>query len=125
MGPEPGTIRERNTVNMRTVRDHARKRDMPLLLVFCVLFIAVVREPSTCDRKIQKVRFICIFLCVCVCVCVPICIQLDKEHTSLIICGLTWELIIDGFIYSECCAVNLKLACVANEERFVFPDAIE
>lgn len=41
------------------VRGHSRKKDMPLLLVLCVPFIAAVREPSTCARKIQKLGFIC------------------------------------------------------------------
>ena len=106
---------------MTTVRDHARKKDMPLLLGFCVLFIDAVRKPSMCDRKIQKLG------CLCICMCVHTCMQyswIRSIGTSLIICGLTWDLIIDGFIYGDC-AVNPKLACKTNERKLVFLDAIE
>ena len=101
---------------------------MPHLLVFCVLCTAVVREPSMCDRKIQKLGCMCVCVCVCaracvrarmhVCMCTDMCCWIRSIGISLRICGLTWELIIDGFIYSEC-DVNPKLACKANERKSV------
>ena len=75
MGPIPGVGWDSDAVNMRVVRDHAGKKDMPLFLVFYVPLIAFIRESSTCDRKIQKLGCLC---GVCVCVCARM--QLDKEH---------------------------------------------
>ena len=97
------------------VRDHAGKKDMPLFLIFCVLFIAFIREPSTCDRKIHNLDAYvgCVFVCVCV----------AGQGTQVPVSELWAHVAADiaGFVYSQHVS-NPKLACKASAKKLASLD---